>query len=209
MIDRTTLRILFFTGLFTALFIAPGCMGQAENNLQGSQTHFLSCEVDGDCNHAGLSCSSGLCVDASGTPVPGPSSAGRVGDPCITADESSPDWTGAALGEVNIETDGASCGAGLVCLASHFQGRVTCPEGQASASGDCVTSNGEPLRVPVQPQLASSPADERVVCSCRCAGPGSGGDFCTCPSGMRCETLIGAGSPYAGSYCTYPSAGAL
>jgi hypothetical protein len=197
-------------GLLAALFVAPGCLGRAESSVEGSQTHFLSCEVDNDCQLATLRCSSGLCVDSSGAPVPAPSSSnGGVGDPCISADEASPDWGGALLSEVNVDTSGQSCGTGLVCLASRFQGRVTCPGGQASANGECLTTSGEPVRVPVSPQLASSPAEERVICSCRCAGPGPGGDFCSCPSGMRCETLVSGSSEYAGSYCTYPGASAL
>jgi len=167
----------------------------------------LECSQDSDCERLGadMTCTAGHC----GGPALSASSwraslalPARVGEPCITEDERSPDYSGASVGEVNLDASGASCGPGLVCLGNHFQGRVTCPEGQA-AGGGCATTNGDPLRVEVRPQLESRPANLAVVCSCRCAGPARGADYCSCPSGMRCEDVAsGVAGPLAGSYCT-------
>jgi hypothetical protein len=192
-------------GLLLALGL--GCLGKATNSVEGSQTHFLSCEIDADCQAVDprLSCQGGQCSDPSTGFVPARASA--VGEPCIMADEASPYYAGANLAEISIEEGpGQSCGPGLFCVANRFQGRVTCPAGQAAGSGDCLTTTGEVLMVPVPPQLESRPAEQRVVCSCRCAGPGPSRDFCSCPTGMRCETILGGApeNPYAGSYCAYP-----
>jgi hypothetical protein len=192
------------------LLLLLGCLGKASSNgVEGSQTHFLSCDVDADCRAVDqrLSCQGGQCRDPSVSS--GPARENGVGDPCIISDEASPDYSGANVGELNIDAAGQNCGAGLFCLASHFQGRVTCPTGQAAGSGECFTSTGEPIMVAVAPQLESRPAEERVVCTCRCAGPGPG-DFCSCPSGMRCETTFlptGQSNEYEGSYCAYPDDG--
>jgi len=130
-----------------------------------------------------------------------------IGDPCIVGDEAFAEFSGFSEHEVNIE-DGGSCGTSSVCLVHDFRGRATCPSGQVSADeGGCLTTEGEPVVVPVQPQLPDRPADVGMVCSCRCDGPDPDASYCQCPSGMRCEELIRSGSGrddrYTGSYCIY------
>jgi hypothetical protein len=130
----------------------------------------------------------------------------HVGEPCIVAEESEPTFSGFSQREVNIEHGGSSCGSKGVCLVHDFQGRATCPSGQAE-EGICSTPDGEPVVVPVPPQLADRPAEQAMVCSCRCDGPDANADYCACPSGMRCVELIvsqgRATDDYAGSYCIY------
>jgi len=131
-----------------------------------------------------------------------------VGEPCVTADEADPLFSGFSLNEVNLETRG-SCGERAVCLGYQFQGRASCPEGQADAtSGACLTLAGDPVVVAVAPQLESRPAELAVVCSCRCDGPQPNVEYCECPSGMRCEQLVAPGAfreteDLSGSYCVY------
>jgi hypothetical protein len=175
----------------------------------------VECSVDADCsNVAGdMACVAGHCQ---GPALParlsqsggGPSA---VGEPCITGDERFATFSNFSLGEVNIEGPGGACGPVLMCIVNHFQGRVSCPAGHAADElGTCLTPQGEPISVPVEPQLESRPAERHVICSCRSDGPERGADYCSCPSGMQCEELLRPRSngddAYAGSYCTYPTA---
>jgi hypothetical protein len=165
------------------------------------------------CEGSDIDCLSGDCpgLELPAASPPGADGPPEVGRACVTGDERFADFSGFSLGEVNVEGLGGACGDELVCLVTQFQGRVTCPEGQsADELGRCLTSLGEPVVVPVEPQLSSRPADRHVICSCRCAGPDADADYCKCPSGMQCEELITArpdlSNEYAGSYCTYPAA---
>jgi len=130
-----------------------------------------------------------------------------IGDPCVVADEGFVEFSGFSENEVNIE-DGGSCGSSSVCLVHDFRGRATCPSGQASGDeGRCLTTAGEPVVVPVQPQLPDRPAEAGMICSCRCDGPDPDASYCLCPAGMHCEELIRSGigrdDRYTGSYCVY------
>lgn len=122
---------------------------------------------------------------------------------CIPLDEDFPEFPGFSREEVNLATGDAQCRS-LVCLSDHFQGRVSCPEGNQDG-GVCLTPLGEEVAAEVPPQLPERPAEDAVFCSCRCDGPGSG-PFCDCPRGMFCEERIperglGDDEQYAGSYC--------
>src|SRR6266571_3397329 len=59
---------------------------------------------------------------------------GGVGDPCIPEDEYNPDFAGFKVTEENIESRSFQCQT-RICLVNHFQGRVTCPLGQAPPVG--------------------------------------------------------------------------
>lgn len=96
---------------------------------------------------------------------------GDMGEACVPADDDVPSFSGFAVGEVNISTEDGRCSSGT-CLVHHFQGRVSCPEGNLD-EGDCFTPSGALVSVAVQPQLAERPADLTVHCSCRCDGPRS------------------------------------
>jgi hypothetical protein len=54
-----------------------------------------------------------------------------VGDPCIPEAEYLTSFLGFSFSEVNVESKSFQCQTRL-CLANHFQGRVTCPYGQNS-----------------------------------------------------------------------------
>jgi hypothetical protein len=129
-----------------------------------------------------------------------------LGDMCVPLDEDYAYFSGFSEGEINIATGDPQCASG-VCLANRFQGRVTCPEGNLDG-GDCFTPLGELVTVPVQPDLPDRPAEERVICSCRCDGLPEDGPFCDCPRGMTCEPLIDPrgqrpSDSGEGSYCVY------
>lgn len=135
-----------------------------------------------------------------------------LGEPCIPASEKSPDYAGASLQGVALDT-AAECGAAQ-CISNHFQGRVTCPYGQNLDSVSTLP-NDDPARcrlpeseegveVAVPPQLMDRPPEGAVYCSCRCDGPDVDAEYCTCPEGMHCAELIedtGTNPGAAGSYC--------
>ncbi|MEZ4440296.1 MAG: hypothetical protein R3B72_14460 [Polyangiaceae bacterium] len=54
---------------------------------------------------------------------------GGVGDPCVPEDEYKDSFAGFNLSEENIESRSFQCQT-RICLVNHFQGRVTCPNGQ-------------------------------------------------------------------------------
>jgi hypothetical protein len=55
---------------------------------------------------------------------------GGVGDPCTPEDEFKESFAGFKLTEENIESRSFQCNT-RICLVNHFQGRVSCPLGQA------------------------------------------------------------------------------
>ena len=70
---------------------------------------------------------------------------GGVGDPCIPEEEYLENFAGFKLTEENIESRSFQCKT-RICLVNHFQGRVSCPQGQPQThqdSYDCnrITSN--------------------------------------------------------------------
>jgi hypothetical protein len=188
------IRIRFSSAVLVAL-LAGAC---SSNDDSGSTSKPLSC--------AGMSCQSTEQASSTG-----------VGDPCTLGDEAKTNFGGYSEQEVNIESESPGCTTGL-CLANHFQGRVSCPEGQPADPSDpskadpahqsCMTTGApsQPVSVPVVAQLADRGADVSVYCSCRCDGPAGTGPFCACPGGFECAPLVqsfgtGSGEQLAGSYC--------
>src|SRR5262245_32138904 len=67
---------------------------------------------------------------------------GGVGDPCTPEDEYNPQFSGFAMAEEYIESRSFQCET-RICLVNHFQGRVSCPLGQAAATiTDCGGPSG-------------------------------------------------------------------
>lgn len=127
-----------------------------------------------------------------------------VGEPCIASDEWSPYFSGYSAAELNVDDRAPQCESNI-CLVNHFQGRASCPYGQAAGAGDCLLPDGsKPVKGKVSPQLEARQAAVASICSCRCDGDGPG-PYCTCPESMQCEHLVddlGLGTPeLAGSYC--------
>lgn len=65
---------------------------------------------------------------------------GGIGDPCIPEDEYNAAFAGFKVTEENIESRSFQCST-RICLVNHFQGRTTCPEGQAPPA-DEVNADG-------------------------------------------------------------------
>jgi hypothetical protein len=134
----------------------------------------------------------------------------NVGRACLPEPELTPTFSGFGRGEVNLTQGSDQCGTG-VCLVNHFQGRVSCPQGQTSdavinGTASCLMpGTTDPVPIPVTPQLVDRRDTQAVYCSCRCNGTGSGATYCQCPSGMHCQAVmpdyeVGL-SNIAGSYC--------
>jgi len=73
---------------------------------------------------------------------------GGVGDPCTPEDEYKESFAGFDLSEENIESRSFQCQT-RICLVNHFQGRVSCPNGQDTpvncTDGGQNTCNENPL----------------------------------------------------------------
>lgn len=126
-----------------------------------------------------------------------------VGDPCIPTNESDPSFTGFRINDETIETGAPACGGG-VCLVNHFQGRVSCPLGQAPSLGctgpdDMSCGAGATCVVAATLSPGCDPASADKGAS-QCAGFGNICNpkfkVCTCAQSADCPT---------GSYCAASS----
>jgi hypothetical protein len=124
--------------------------------------------------------------------------AGGVGDPCIPEDEYTSTFSGFGSKEANVESRSFQCET-RVCIANHFNGRVSCPYGQKlDDSGNVkegysrchIPSSTDDVTVDVDPQYLNRRSDTTVYCSCRCEGPDKNAVYCQCPSGYDCLPLV-------------------
>jgi hypothetical protein len=157
----------------------------------------------------------------------------HVGDPCTPEQEYDKSFLGFSKDEVSVESKSFQCQTRL-CLVDHFQGRVSCPYGQAADGGtyaplgcytpginqrvDGIDSTGtlvDPIKqAAVLPQCSKRTAPDAVYCSCRCANikgqTDDGANYCKCPDGFDCTQLVASiGSTdqgLTGAYCVKHSA---
>jgi hypothetical protein len=124
---------------------------------------------------------------------------GGVGDPCTPEDEYDPGFAGFKVTEENIESRSFQCQT-RICLVNHFQGRVSCPLGQAAptycngpddASCPCVEAAVFAPDCEVNEDCPSGACDQtRKVCTCTtvldCPGAGqTGGWSCAAVDGLN------------------------
>lgn len=189
-------------GLLLLATLCFGCVADPGSGTDGS-THWVTCSVDTDCDSG--KCERGHCGEpaAAMDTTPLKAEAGQVGEACIPANELRADFNGFRFHDVNVSANSA-CVTG-VCLVNDFQGRTTCPNGQAEGETSCtVPGSAEPVSVPVQAGLAERPASDAVYCSCRCDGPDPDAEYCECGAGFECAALIadiGFAPEVTGSYC--------
>ena len=139
-----------------------------------------------------------------------------LGGPCVPQDEYQTSFRGFALDEVSIERS-LQCESRR-CVINHFQGRVSCPYGQADpTTGKSLpihdpercripgASGKDPrdgIEVEVPPQLANRRPVDAVYCSCQCDGPDPTAEYCVCPAGFDCVKLVAFGDgDLPGFYC--------
>jgi len=131
---------------------------------------------------------------------------GGVGDPCIPEDEYKEDFSGFTLNDEFIESRSFQCQT-RICLVNHFQGRVSCPQGQtpptqctntedACANGEiCATAgavfsncNPDPCEDESQIDCANGDGQNEACAFEKCNDAG----YCECtpagcPSGYKCD----------------------
>jgi hypothetical protein len=132
---------------------------------------------------------------------------GGVGDPCTPEYESDPQFSGFALTEGYIESRSFQCGT-RICLVNHFQGRVSCPLGQAAeaitdcggpsgANDDlCDKAHGETCALAADYSLGCDPSDKDA-----CAGPPR---RFVCHKPNNCQQPSATPADNAGKDCCVP-----
>lgn len=132
--------------------------------------------------------------------LPSACQSGGVGDPCIPEDEYDPNFAGFKVTQENIESRSFQCDT-RICLANFFQGRVTCPLGQAQRQSCAGPDDGScPDGEECTESAANAPeCDDNADCDTFSGGEGRGvcnaeGGFCECggddrpcPSGFTCD----------------------
>lgn len=117
--------------------------------------------------------------------IPSACQSGGVGDPCIPEDEYDTQFAGFKVTEENIESRSFQCET-RICLVNHFQGRVSCPMGQAAPT-ICDLTN------PSCPEGSSCRQAQVLSRNCQtnedCAGFGNNcdGGVCRCGSTADCS----------------------
>lgn len=97
---------------------------------------------------------------------------GGVGDPCTPEDEYKEDFSGFTLQSAFIESRSFQCQTRL-CLVNHFQGRVSCPQGQAKPQ-EC--GSGESCPPGETCKLAGAIPASCNPAACPAGGNGPGSD---------------------------------
>lgn len=139
--------------------------------------------------------------------VPTACQSGGVGDPCIPEDEYDPNFAGYKVTQENIESRSFQCET-RICLANFFQGRVSCPLGQAARAvctpddaSNCSDGQECVKAAANAPSCADPESGEanNALCDPFSGGEGRGlcnseGKFCECggddrpcPSGFTCD----------------------
>jgi hypothetical protein len=155
-------------------------------------------------------------MDSGAPPLDGAIEAGPIGSPCVPSVEGVTTFDGFGLREVTLigENSASPSGASL-CVADHFQGRVTCPYGQdaqgraPAGATPCKTPDGQAVLGAVNPWCADRPASKTVTWSCRCANAqgdtNDGRPYCVCPASTTCTQLIpqvgAAENDLTGAFC--------
>jgi hypothetical protein len=127
-----------------------------------------------------------------------------VGAPCVPYDETIADYTYGKLYGIDLAFDSLRCGEDF-CVQHDFQGRVSCPYGQTAEDIQSLPANDparcrvtdasgnvtdQPVMVPVLPQFVDRRAEKFVYCGCACSGTDNTAQYCTCPEGMQCQSVI-------------------
>lgn len=125
---------------------------------------------------------------------------GGVGDPCIPEDEFLTNFPGFNLSEENIESRSFQCQT-RICLVNHFQGRVSCPQGQEAPkscaesgstcpSGEVCVSGGAIVNSCDPTPCGDPGADPRDCNESNGSNPACGGAVCD-DAGRFCHCITG------------------
>ena len=129
-------------------------------------------------------------VMLSGCPATG------VGDPC--SPEAAPSG-GFVSSEAYLETSSVQCRT-RICMVYRLDGDPS------QSFEDCINAGGSASDCADHPNQET--LDERVFCTCRCAGGGdSNTPVCECPEGFECTEILNQGGVgIRGSYCVNSAA---
>ncbi len=130
---------------------------------------------------------------------------GGIGDPCIPEDEYEAAFAGFKVTEENIESRSFQCST-RICLVNHFQGRTTCPQGQAAPlacqpsnlmspgkdAGNCAALLADPKTTAlcVEGDVIAPPCNRDCKAKEDCPNNGactSGKCADPCPNGLACD----------------------
>jgi len=131
-----------------------------------------------------------------------------VGDPCVPEDEYLTTFSGFAVGEVNVESRSFQC-LTRVCLVNHFQGRVSCPYGQAEDGYDSeavVAAGCGPVKNSGRAKcaalnVAASSSDPPDF---QCANLDPGDDNCTDAGSLCADATCAPGGEEHAKSCRVP-----
>lgn len=142
--------------------------------------------------------------------LPAACQSGGIGDPCTPEDEYDPAFAGFKVTEENIESRSFQCQT-RICLVNHFQGRESCPYGQAApppcdpnnpicpADSACVEASVFAPECESNDDCTSGTCDpERKVCVCTSVldCPGGGQD-----PAWSCSRGVGQGAENQPQLC--------
>jgi hypothetical protein len=130
-----------------------------------------------------------------------------VGDPCVPEDEYLTTFSGFAVGEVNVESRSFQC-LTRVCLVNHFQGRVSCPFGQAEDGYDneVVPAGCGPIKNSGRAKCAAlnvAPTSNDPP-DFQCANLDPGDDNCTDAGSLCAESTCAPGGAEHAKSCRVP-----
>ncbi len=138
---------------------------------------------------------------------------GGIGDPCIPEDEYSAAFAGFKVTEENIESRSFQCST-RICLVNHFQGRTTCPEGQAPPVTILDAATSTQRRRFCTPTDLDNPGHDKGTCLAdsddMCVEADTYADDCDrpackdsaeCPNNAKCDKGICADPCPSGLVC--------
>jgi hypothetical protein len=113
---------------------------------------------------------------------------GGVGDPCTPEDEYQTVFSGFDVAESYLESRSFQCST-RICLVNHFQGRVSCPLGQAAADVHTCNGPGDPPCASGESCVPSGTLAPACAACDTAADPGC--VAMPCPTGLTCDPTLG------------------
>lgn len=130
---------------------------------------------------------------------------GGIGDPCTPEDEYNTQFAGFKVEQENIESRSFQC-ATRICLVNHFQGRVSCPQGQDTPTGcnGATDTEDNTCKTKTGNQDAKCIESQTFAPTCNvCDGTDPNCQPSGCPDGLTCtpdaNSLVGVCTCTTGS----------
>jgi hypothetical protein len=114
---------------------------------------------------------------------------GGVGDPCTPEDEYSNQFPGFKVSEENIESRSFQCST-RICLVNHFQGRVSCPQGQDGTALKSCNGTDDATTCAASGKTCTLSQTYAPACTV-CDGTDMSCVPTACPSPLQCDASLG------------------